>query len=206
MLFALWWGAGCAPERAVEPVRPPSVLLVTLDTTRADHLGAYGHVRAHTPVLDGLAAEGVRFEAAYTTVPLTTPAHASILTGLYPARHGIHTNGDATLPDSAHTLPERLSERGYATAASAGAFVTTRMWNLDQGFDAYYDAVGRTAGDRWTLERDARAVTDDLLSWFDEAPAETRPFFAWAHYYDPHAPHAAPEPWPDGVVDAYDAE
>ena len=201
MFFAAWWGLGCASSPSSTP---PSVVLVTLDTTRADHLGAYGYERAYTPVLDALAAKGVRFEAAYTTVPLTTPAHASILTGLYPARHGIHTNGDATLPEEAETLAERLSDRGYRTAASVGAFVTTRMWNLDQGFDVYFDAVGRASGVRWSLERPANRVTDDLLGWLDAVPSA--PFFMWAHYYDPHEPHHAREPWPAGVVDAYDAE
>lgn len=206
MIFALSWFIGCAPERAAPPVDVPSVVLVTLDTTRADHLGAYGYEGASTPVIDGLAAQGVRFEAAYTTVPLTTPAHASILTGLYPARHGIHTNGDATLPEPAVTLAEHLSAAGYATAASVGAFVTTRMWNLDQGFEDYFDAVGRASGDRWSLERDARQVTDDLVGWLDDRGPSTSPFFVWAHYYDPHHPHEAPEPWAPGVVDAYDAE
>jgi len=207
MIAAAWAIlVGCAPTPHPAAVAP-SVVLVTLDTTRADHIGAYGYERAHTPVIDGLAAEGVRFDAAYTTVPLTTPAHASILTGLYPARHGIHTNGDATLPDPAETLAERLSAEGYATAASVGAFVTTRMWNLNQGFDAYFDTVGRSSGDRWSLERSADAVTDDLLGWLDEDPGA--PFFVWAHYYDPHdphEPHEAADPWPPGVVDAYDAE
>ncbi|MEN0062586.1 MAG: sulfatase-like hydrolase/transferase [Myxococcota bacterium] len=180
-------------------------MLVTLDTTRADHLGSYGYARAHTPILDEIASQGVRFDSAYTTVPLTTPAHASILTGLYPARHGIHTNGDATLPDLALTLPEVLSETGYRTAASVGAFVTTRMWNLDQGFDEYFDAVGRAGRQaRWSLERPADAVTDDLLGWMNDL--DDGPFFVWAHYYDPHEPHEAEAPWPPGVVDAYDAE
>lgn len=208
MALGWWWASLVGCGTVLVPAKTegrPSIVLVTLDTTRADHIGAYGYERAHTPVMDALAADGLRFEAAYTTVPLTTPAHASILTGLYPARHGIHTNGDATLPDEVRTLPEHLASFGYRSAASVGAFVTTRMWNLDQGFDAYFDAVGHRAKDRWHLERPAREVTADLVDWLDEAPA-SEPFFVWAHYYDPHDPHVASQPWPPGVVDAYDAE
>ncbi|MBX2802390.1 MAG: sulfatase-like hydrolase/transferase [Myxococcales bacterium] len=188
----------------VEPP-PPSLVLLTLDTTRADRLGAYGYMGAHTPNLDALALEGVRFESAYTVVPLTTPSHASMLTGLYPSRHGIRTNGDATLPEEARTLAEVLSIHGYQTVASVGAFVTTRMWNLDQGFDDYFDAVGQPGQRRWSLERPADEVVDDALGWLRTRQPD-RPFFLWAHFYDPHEPYVVPPPWPDGVEGAYDAE
>lgn len=204
--------AACERRAAVDPaptvpaVRPPSLVLVTMDTTRADHLGSYGHATAHTPILDGLAATGYRFEHAYTSVPLTTPAHATILSGLYPTRHGIHTNGDAVLPESVQTLAERLAAVGYRTAASVAAFTTTRIWNFDQGFEQYFDDVtGVGRGGRWGRERPADQVVDDATAWLDQVDGE--PFFLWAHFFDPHDPYRPPEPWAARFPDApYDGE
>lgn len=190
--------APSAPEQptvaAPQPTPQPSLLLVTMDTTRIDRLGVYGHERAQTPNIDRVAGEGIRFDQAYAVVPLTTPSHASMLSGLYPTRHGIHTNGDATLPDDVVTLAEILSDEGYATAASVSAFVTTRIWNLDQGFQDYFDSVQSDAGDRdqrWSRERRAGPVVDDLEGWLSQKPEGT-PFFAWAHFYDPHEPYEPP--------------
>jgi len=204
--------AGCdrqapaAPDPAPSAPRPPSLVLVTLDTTRADHIGSYGHTTAHTPAIDGLAAQGWRFEHAYTAVPLTTPSHATILSGLYPSRHGIHTNGDAVLSDSVQTLAERLVDAGYRTAASVAAFTTTRIWNFNQGFEQYYDDVsGGGRGHRWARERPADEVVDDALSWLGQVDGE--PFFLWAHFFDPHDPYRPPEPWASRYPDApYDGE
>ena len=176
----------CLSTSEPEPKAKPSVLLVTLDTTRADALGAYGHAAAQTPVFDGLSAQGARFDRAFATVPLTTPSHASMLTGLYPTRHGVHNNGDAILKDEVDTLAELLGEQGYRSAASVSAFVTTSTWNLDQGFDAYFDEVEHTSGSRWEYERPGDQVVDDLLGWL---PTGEAPFFAWAHFYDAHAPY-----------------
>ncbi len=188
----------------------PSLLLVTMDTTRADRIGAYGYADAHTPHIDKVAAEGVRFSRAYATVPLTTPSHASMLTGLYPTRHGVHNNGDAVLPDELTTLAELLVGRGYHTAGSVSAFVTTRVWNLDQGFDAYFDTVqtheGGRADSRWGRERSAAEVVDDLAGWLKEKPAGA-PFFTWAHMYDPHDPYAPPKEWAEKMPGRpYDGE
>ncbi len=176
-----------------------SIVLITMDTTRADRIGAYGYQNALTPTVDGFAAQGTRFERAYSVVPLTTPSHASMMTGLYPTRHGIHNNGDAILADEFTTLAEKLSGEGYATAASVSAFVTTRVWNLDQGFGDYYDSVkgdqDRRDRGRWAQERPADQVVDDLLGWLDEHKGDDRPFFLWAHFYDPHDPYAPPKEW-----------
>ena len=194
-----------APE--APPVDGPSIVLITMDTTRADRLGAYGYPGAQTPVIDRMAAEGVRFERAYAVVPLTTPAHASMFTGLYPTRHGIHTNGDAILPDSAVSVAERMQDAGYHTAASVSAFVTTRIWNLDQGFDAYFDDVAsRTKqADKWGRERPADEVVDDLIGWLDEDREGA--FFLWAHFYDPHAPYAPRPPFDrNKEMEPYDQE
>jgi arylsulfatase A-like enzyme/Flp pilus assembly protein TadD len=184
-------------------------VLVTLDTTRADRIGAYGYANARTAAVDGFAQEGVRFARAYATVPLTTPSHASMLTGLYPARHGIHGNGDATLHADTTTVTAHLQAAGWHTAASVSAFVTTRVWGLDQGFDAYFDDVqraGQAAGPRagrWGQERPADAVVDDLEGWLGEVPSG-EPFFIWAHFYDPHHPHTPPAGFDQ--ADPYDGE
>ncbi|MFH1466394.1 MAG: sulfatase-like hydrolase/transferase [Pseudomonadota bacterium] len=202
-------GPPAAPVAPSAPAgtRRPSLVLVTLDTTRADHLGCYGHPTASTPTLDAIAAQGWRFERAYTAVPLTTPSHATILSGLYPTRHGIHTNGDAVLPESVETLAERLAAQGYRTAASVAAFTTTRIWNFDQGFEQYYDEVEGhdPAAGRWARERPADAVVDDALTWLGTVQGE--PFFLWVHFFDPHDPYTPPEPWAGRYPDApYDGE
>jgi arylsulfatase A-like enzyme/Flp pilus assembly protein TadD len=191
--------AAAAPAPAPDTSGPrPSLVLITLDTTRADRLGAYGYPGAHTPTVDRLAQEGLRFERAYAVVPLTTPSHASMLTGLYPTRHGIHNNGDAILSDDVVTLAEVLKGRGYSTAAAISAFVTTRVWNLDQGFDAYFDDVesekDRRNRGRWARERSADAVVDDIIGWLGTQPAD-QPYFVWLHFYDAHDPYEPPKEW-----------
>ena len=201
MSFLLWLACTQPVVETPTAKAKPSVLLVTLDTTRADAMGAYGHTGAKTPNFDALAAQGVRFDRAYATVPLTTPSHASMLTGLYPTRHGVHNNGDAILPDDVDTLAEVLKGQGYRSAASVSAFVTTASWNLDQGFDAYFDDIRRSTGSRWEFERPANEVVDDLVGWLPEGE---EPFFAWAHFYDAHTPYIAhPE---TGLESLYDGE
>src|SRR5205814_5731396 len=130
--------------------RPPSrsargynLLLVTLDTVRADHLGAYGYRSAETPNLDRLAGEGLRFASVTSTVPLTLPAHATILSGWLPPRHGLHRNGAGRFPDTAPSLAARLQAAGYRTGAFVGAFVLDRRFGLNRGFDRYDDGVDR---------------------------------------------------------------
>ena len=174
----------------------PSLVIATLDTTRADRIGAYGYSRAYTPHLDAIAAAGARFDRAYAVVPLTTPAHASMFTGVYPPRHGIHTNGDAFLHDDATTLAEVLEGKGYRTGASVSAFVTTQVWNLDQGFQVYYDTIkpGNDIRNRWQQERPADEVVEDALTWLDTVKPD-EPFFLWVHFYDPHAPYRPPGRW-----------
>jgi arylsulfatase A-like enzyme len=171
-----------------------NLILVTLDTTRADHLGCYGYDRAQTPTLDNLAAGGLRFARAFTTAPVTLPAHASIVTGLLPVHHGVRHNSEYRLADDHRTLAEVLREAGYATGAFVGAFILDARYGLAQGFDTYDDRVATTPGGTFpvaTVERPAGAVTDAALAWLASVdPA--RPFFAWVHYFDPHAPYAPP--------------
>ncbi|MFZ5480252.1 MAG: sulfatase-like hydrolase/transferase [Myxococcota bacterium] len=182
--------AGCGPAPR------PNVLLVTLDTTRADAIGAYGGRDAGTPVLDQLAARGARFTRAYTVTPLTIPAHSSLFTGLFPPRHGVRDNGDFFLGDDATTLAEVLRGQGYATMASVGAEVTSHHWGFAQGFDAYFDDMGATTTEnRWRVERPGDRVVDDALGWLGERKGADAPWFAWVHLFDAHHPYEPPAPF-----------
>lgn len=170
---------------------------MTLDTVRADHVGCYGAAAAETPVIDGLAARGLRFDQASTTVPLTTPAHASLFTGMYPPQHGVRNNGERPLASEAITLAERLRDAGYATAAFTSAFVLDRRYGLDQGFEHYDDRLPATEDPTrfgGFNERRGDATVDALLSWLD-ARDGGRPVFAWLHLYDAHDPYLPPPPF-----------
>ncbi|MEM7587610.1 MAG: sulfatase-like hydrolase/transferase [Acidobacteriota bacterium] len=189
---------GCGSE-------PPwNVLLVTFDTTRADHLGPYGHPTARTPTLDRLAAEVFVFEQANTSVPLTCPAHSTILTGTYPIFHGVRDNSFFVLPEERTTLAEVLRDRGYATGAAIGAFPLLSRFGVAQGFDFYDERLGQAnqdfRGERirrsrslYFDERPAGRVNDALLPWLRDQ--FDRPFFAWLHYFDPHQPLQPPTPY-----------
>jgi arylsulfatase A-like enzyme/Tfp pilus assembly protein PilF len=183
-----------AAPRAQQDQRP-NVLLVTLDTVRADRIGAYGYKPAATPNLDRIAREGVRFADATTQAPLTAPAHAALLTGLYPTRLGVKDNASSPLPDSAQTLAESLEESGYRTGAFIGAFILDRPYGFAQGFD-HFD--GTFEGFRPELKQQAQRIAEDVVSpavaWIKAAPAGA-PFFAWIHLYDAHLPYSAPAPY-----------
>ncbi len=194
-----------APPSARAMPAGPSVLLVTIDTLRADHVGAYGAEFAATPALDALAREGVRFETAISPAPLTLPAHASMLTGLLPSRHGVRHNGVYRLPDEIETMAERFRAGGHSTAAVVGSIVLARRYGLDRGFDVYDEEMeGRHASATGYPERSAQAVTKRALDWLDATP---RPFLLWVHYYDPHASYDPPEPFASRFRDRpYDGE
>jgi arylsulfatase A-like enzyme/Tfp pilus assembly protein PilF len=188
------------------PAERPNLLLVTLDTLRADRLGAYGNRERLTPALDALAATGTVFEDALASVPLTLPSHATILTGLEPPRHGVHDNGTFVVPSALPTLATRLRDEGYATGAFVGAYVLDRRFGLARGFDTYGDRIERAAFGRSELESERRgeAVAAEAAGWL---VARSSRFFAWVHLYDPHAPYAAPSTSRDtSVVTPYDAE
>jgi arylsulfatase A-like enzyme/Flp pilus assembly protein TadD len=174
-----------------------NILLVTLDTTRADRLGCYGRTGAATPVLDRLAAGGVRFAEAVTVAPETLPAHATLLTGLLPPRHGVRINGESRLESRHTSLAEVARARGYETAAFVSAFVLDARFGLDQGFDLYDDRVDAAEGAVFPSgmnERPAGRTTDAALAWL-RARDRRKPFLAWVHYFDAHAPYAPPEPF-----------
>jgi arylsulfatase A-like enzyme/tetratricopeptide (TPR) repeat protein len=167
--------------------------LVTIDTLRADHVGAYGARDVATPTLDALAARGVLFEQAMATVPLTLPSHASLLTGQYPPTHGVRHNAIFVLEDAAETVAERFRAAGYATGAVIGAAVLDAEFGLAQGFDDYDAEVPKhRAASAGFFERPAATVTDAALAWLRKTD---RPFFLWVHYYDVHADHHPPEPF-----------
>lgn len=166
-------------------------MLVTLDTTRADAIGCYGGA-ARTPVLDGLASAGVRYERALAPVPLTLPAHASLLTGLDPNQHGVRDNGAGALPGAARSIASALRENGYATLAAVGSRVLDRRFGLDRGFEVYDDRmVAERLGEFGYAERPASDVVDAIAGAISDVDGAF-PLFVWAHFYDPHAPYSAP--------------
>jgi len=173
-----------------------NVVIVTLDTTRADRLGCYGFSRIETPHLDALARQGLVFENATSTAPLTFPSHSSIFTGLIPPHHGARDNGGFFLDDSRITLAERLKAAGYATGAFIGAWVLESRWGLAQGFDEYSDRFELSKYkviSLGTVQKPGDEVMDGALQWLDSV--RQRRFFAWVHLYDPHAPYEPPEPF-----------
>ena len=183
----------------------PDILLITLDTFRADRIGSL------TPSLAGLAGDGAQFLAADSPVPLTLPAHCSLLSGLLPLHHGVRNNGSGSFPVARPTIATLLSRSGYRTGAFVGSFVLDHRFGLARGFDRYDDTIDRDAGDRadsFEAERRADRVVDPALAWLRLRDA-ARPSFTWVHLYDAHAPYAPPAPYPqtyDGEVQWIDAQ
>ena len=185
--------AACACQAQETSRRPPSAVLITLDTTRADALGSYGAPEGITPVLDRIAAEGITYEQARTVAPLTLPAHASMLTGLYPPRHGARDNGWNPLAAEALTLAELAREEGLATAAFVAAMVLDEAYGLDQGFDVYRGAVREEGGTSAEVPALAgHEVAARAAEWIRSLPAD-RGFFLWVHLFDPHFPLTPPK-------------
>lgn len=188
------------PPPPSAPSRPRDLLVITLDTTRRDYLGCYGRTPSPTPALDAFAAGAIRFDQAFTTAPITLPAHSSLFTGLYPTRHGVRYNSGFRLPDEAVTLAELLRDAGYATAASVGSFVLDPIFGLAQGFERYRAPdreLSRPDAPAAEAERPAAPIVDEVLAEFAAAAAagpDRRPLFCWAHFYDPHLPYAPQRP------------
>ncbi len=183
----------------------PNVLLVTLDTTRADRLGAYGYDKARTPAFDSLAEGGVRFANAYTQVPMTLPSHCSILTGTSPLSHKVRNNGTYSLDREMVTLAERLKEKGYKTAAFVSSFNVDSRFGVAQGFDVFDDRFGAEEMIKtFRSERRSGETSAAFLRWLEEDPGG--PFFTWIHYYDPHMPYQPPSPFKERFPDPYDGE
>jgi arylsulfatase A-like enzyme/tetratricopeptide (TPR) repeat protein len=186
-----------------------SILLITLDTTRADRLEPYGATGVETPALAGLAARGVVFEQAMAVAPVTAPTHATILTGLYPPSHGVRDNAIHALAEDIPTFAESLSVAGFRTAAFISSAVLERRFGLAQGFELYDDnfaVSGSRTESRMMIERPASATVDRALRWLDSL-GESERYFVWVHLFDPHAPYAPPKPWSDRFPERpYDGE
>src|SRR5688500_2865133 len=167
-----------------------NVLLITIDTLRGDALGSYGG-RAATPNLDGLARDGVRFTFAHAHAVVTLPSHVSIMTGRYPFDHNVRDNAGFRLADSAETLAEAARAKGFATGAFVGAFPLDRQFGLAQGFDVYDDVggLGRAEAEFSLAERRAEQVVTPARGWIQ---AQSKPWLAWVHVFDPHAAYAPP--------------
>ena len=197
LLFA---GAGCREASR----RPVNILFITIDTFRADRIGAA------TPALARLGRESIRFDAADSPVPLTLPAHASLLSGLWPLHHGLRNNGVGSFPTGRDTLATVSARAGYRTGAFVGSFILDHRFGLDRGFERYDDEIERNMADgggTFEAERRGAEVVDRALAWLHQS--DTRPFFAWVHLYDAHAPYAPPAPYPptyDGEVAYVDAQ
>jgi arylsulfatase A-like enzyme/Tfp pilus assembly protein PilF len=180
--------AGPLAARAAGGAAPPDVLLVTLDTTRADALGAWGGGAA-TPHLDALARRGVRYASAWSAAPTTLPAHASLLSGRTPGEHGLRENGLSPLAPGVALLAERFARAGYRTAAVVGSRILDRRFGLDRGFAVYDDRMAaERVGEFGYPEREAAAVVDAALRWL-AAEGASGPRLLWVHFYDPHRPY-----------------
>jgi tetratricopeptide (TPR) repeat protein len=223
LLFLAAVAGAAACSRPTRPARVPvaaaalrgsNVLLVTIDTLRADHVGAYGSTRGLTPTLDRLAREGWRFEVARAHVPMTLPSHATIMSGRYPPANGVRDNGTFHLDRKTSTLASALTSAGYRTAAFIGAFVLDARFGLNAGFDLYDDRLNGSSANLEVVQRTAEQVLEPAASWITTGAAPgtpasgtlapgtpasgavaAHPFFAWVHLYDPHEPYAPPEPY-----------
>jgi arylsulfatase A-like enzyme len=178
-----------APARSAPTSAPRNVLVITIDTLRADHVGAYGYAAARTPALDRLARDGVRFDRAYATAPITLTSHASLMTGRYPPGHGARHNG-MRLDLATPTLAETFAAAGYATAAFVAAFPLDRRFGLVKGFQTYGDRMPRDESGHLANERPGRLVVDEALVWLSTHRQDR--FLLWVHLFEPHAPYGNP--------------
>jgi arylsulfatase A-like enzyme/Flp pilus assembly protein TadD len=179
--------SACAHDKRPVATAPPNIVLITIDTLRADRVG-----RGLTPSIDALAARATRFTNARATVPLTLPSHVSIMTGALPPQSGVRLNGGVGLTAGHQTIARVLKDGGYRTGAFVGAYVLDKRFGLADGFDVYDDRVERDISGAATLEAQRRgdAVVNAALAWLPSS--DPRPFFAWIHLYDPHAPYDPP--------------
>jgi choline-sulfatase len=215
----------CSPKGPAAATTARNVVLITVDTLRPDHVGAYGYARARTPALDAIANGGARFDRAYAAAPITLPSHASLLTGRYPPGHGARDNGLKLSPNVA-TLATELHAKGFATAAFVAAFPLDHQFGLNRGFDVYGDHLPRGANGALANERPAADVVNDAIAWLrtlanpQSNPQSNPPsnpqsnpqstihnpqFFLWVHLFEPHAPYGDPSS-SRPVLDRYDDE
>ena len=194
--LAMSWAVSAEGGDPAPAFSSPSVLLITIDTLRADHVGCYGYARVETPAMDALAAVGVRFENAYAQAPITLPSHAVILSGTYPMFNGVRDFTSQGLALNIPTLAEMMRRKGYRTAAFVSSYALNSQWGLNRGFEVYDDNLGLEPGrssDIFLVRRRGDRTVDRLLAWLDEQGSA--PFFLWLHLYDPHSPYRPPEPY-----------
>ncbi|MDQ3417422.1 MAG: sulfatase-like hydrolase/transferase [Acidobacteriota bacterium] len=204
-LAIFFWSRAETPTVETSSERRPNVLLITIDTLRADRIG-----RGLTPAIDGLAARGITFSNVRATAPLTLPSHVSLMTGVIPPLHGVRENG-VVFDRKTPTLARLFKDAGYRTSAFIGAYVLNRRFGLDEGFETYDDAVRRDVerAEQLEAERPGAEVIDAALKWLpvDDSRTDIAPFFAWVHMYDPHAPYAPPAEYlAKAGGNAYDGE
>jgi arylsulfatase A-like enzyme/Flp pilus assembly protein TadD len=188
--------AACGSSKLPAADSKPNVIIIMIDTLRADHLGCYGYKQIQTPNIDALARSAARFTHAYTPVPITLPAHTALFTGSFPMATGVHDFAVNRVPASAVTLAEVLRQNGYATGAFIGAPVLDSRYGINQGFETYFDHfdfshLEESKADR--IKRRGDVVIDNALGWLKQN--SRRPFLLWVHLYDPHYPYAPPEPY-----------
>ncbi|MCX6096331.1 MAG: sulfatase, partial [Candidatus Bipolaricaulota bacterium] len=173
-----------------------NVILITVDTLRADKVGCYGNANVATPTMDAFAAGGIRYENCISQTPLTLPSHTTIMTGTLPIFHGVRDNGGFVVPSELVTMAEAFKAKGYDTAAFVAAYVLDSKWGLNQGFDTYFDKFDLSRFEKISLgevQRPGNEVIDEALGWLEKK--KSGKFFAWIHLYDPHSPYAPPEPF-----------
>lgn len=181
-----------------------NILLITLDTVRADHLSYAGYNKITTPNIDQLAKKSIVFRNAYAPVPITLPAHVSILTGLYPQTHSVHDNSIFKLRNSVETMAELLKNYQYRTVAFVSSIILNHQYGLNQGFDLYDDNIKYDAYNNPIGERKAEQTTEAACKWIRKSEA---PFFMWVHYFDPHFPYKPPKPFSEKYApNLYDGE
>ncbi len=203
-LILLLFSCSTPKEEAVE-----RVFLITLDTTRADHIGCYGYEKIETPNIDTVAREGVLFTNAICQVPVTLPSHVSIMTGFYPPEHGVRHNSGYILKENVVTLAEMLREKGYRSGAFVSAYAVARKWGLAQGFDSYDDFFAADEEGMLDLtpkaERRADITISSAVDWIRRN--KDAKLFLWIHLFDPHADYEPPMPFSEKYKDSpYDGE
>ncbi len=196
----------CGGERAVSTSESAPIIVISIDTLRADHLPAYGYGKVVTPNIDALRADGILYENAYSHCPMTLPSHVSMLTGLLPTEHEVRNNLGYRFDAAKHpTVPQRLKERGYATGAAVSSYVLRAETGIGAAFDFYEDSVPvATTGATSRHQRSGQATLAAARPWI--AQQQSQPFFFLFHLYEPHVPYAPPEPYKSRYADPYDGE
>ena len=203
LLLALF---SCRGGSIDAPSRETPVVLISIDTLRSDHLPAYGYKGVETPNIDALRADSILYRRAWSHVPLTLPSHASILTGMLPADHGVHDNVGFSVSGKTPMIQELLKKNGYVTGAAVSAFILRRETDINRGFDFFDDDVEPLGPDKLIgrVQRDGHVTEHVLQQWLDSRT--DKPFFAFLHLYEPHTPYTPPEPFFSRYPDHYDGE